>query len=107
MKVFLYRMSYTLLVLSMFCVYAVNKSLTLSRVTAELEWTCVSKWLENNTPCYYSYILYVTILLGMAFLLQWASKFLPIIDMPKGNITSIEPASDGMMITYFGLFFLH
>ena len=43
--------------------------------------------------------------IGLAFLLQCASTFMPNIDMPKGNITSIEPASDGMMITYFGLFF--
>jgi hypothetical protein len=97
---------YTLLALSLvFFTYAVNNDLTLDSVARKFEWTCFSQWLETNIPSYCSYILYVSILIGLAFLLQCASKFLPNIDMPKGNITSIEPASDGMMITYFGLFF--
>ena len=99
-------MSYIFSALSIaFPVYAVNKSLTLDCMAAELKWTCFSQWLETNIPSYCSYFLYVSILIGLAFLLQCASKFLPNIDMPKGNITSIEPASDGMMISYFGLFF--
>lgn len=101
-----YKPLYTLLSLSMvFFVYAVNKGLTLHCVAIKMEWTCVSQWLGEKIPSYCSYILYVSILLGLAFLLQCASKFLPNIDMPEGNIASIEPASDGMMITYFGLFF--
>lgn len=106
MKVFIYRLSYTLLALSLvFFVYAVNKDLTLNYLVSKLEYPYVSQWLNNNIPSYVSYILYIGILIGLAFLLQYTSRFLPKIDMPEGNIISIEPASDGMMITYFGLFF--
>ncbi len=101
-----YKPLYTLLALSLvFFVYAVNNDLTLDSVAGKFEWTCVSQWLKDNIPSYGSYFLYIFILIGLAFLLQCASKLLPNIDMPEGNITSIEPASDGMMITYFGLFF--
>ena len=101
-----YKPLYTLLALSLvFFVYAVNNDLTLDCVAGKFEWTCVSQWLKDNIPSYGSYIIYIFILIGLAFLLQRASKLLPNIDMPEGNITSIEPASDGMMITYFGLFF--
>jgi len=106
MKVFIYRLSYTLLALSLvFFVFAVNKDITIDFLANKLEWTCVSKFLKNNIPSYYSYVLYVSILIGFAFLLQYTSRFLPKIDMPEGNVVTIEPASDGMMITYFGLFF--
>lgn len=106
MRVFIYRLFYTLLALSLvFFVYAVNKNLTIDFLASKLEWTCISQFLKDNLPGFYSYVFYIAFLIVMAFLLQYASRFLPKIDMPEGNIISIEPASDGMMITYFGLFF--
>lgn len=103
---FLYKPLYTFLSLSMvFFVYAVNNGMTLHYVAARFKWIDISQWIENNIPSCGSYILYVFILIGLAYLLQCVSTLLPSIDMPEGNIISIEPASDGMMITYFGLFF--
>ena len=58
MKVFIYRLSYTLLALSLvFFVYAVNKDLTLNYLVSKLEYPYVSQWLNNNIPSYVSYIL--------------------------------------------------
>ena len=49
MKVFIYRLSYTLLALSLvFFVYAVNKDLTLNCLASKLEYPYVSQWLKNN-----------------------------------------------------------
>ena len=106
MKVFIYRLFYTLLALSLvFFVYAVNNGITLDNIAAKLEWTSVSQWIENYIPSYCSYVLYFSILIGFALLLRYASRTLPYIGIPNGHIISVEPASDGMMITYFGLFF--
>lgn len=106
MKQFLYKLFYTVQALSLvFFIYAVNKNLTLDCVATKLELTCVSLWLEKNIPSFCSYLIYIIILIFLELILQKASKCLPYVDISKGKIASIEPASDGMMITYFGLFF--
>lgn len=54
---------------------------------------------------FFSYLIYFLILIVVAVLLVYFLKKLPSLDMPKGKIKTIDPVNDGMMITYFGLFF--
>ena len=106
MKTFLYKLVYTFLALSMAVfVYAVNKSLSIDRVFDKMGCKDCSVWLSDHIPAVFSYVLYLGVLIGIAFALKHFSRSLTYIDMSEGNVKSIEQASDGMMLTYFGLFF--
>lgn len=106
MKTFLYKFFYTALALSMAVfVYVVNKGITLDVVFGKLGWNSSSVWLKTHIPTVISFVIYLVLMIGFAFLLRWASRMLIPTDMAEGAVKIIEPASDGMMITYFGLFF--
>lgn len=106
MKKNIYKLLYTLLALSMvFEIYAINNHLTLNEVANKIKWKCDWQWLENSWVNYISYLLYIVLLVLFVWILQKNTpRLLPHINEIQ-NISSIEPASDGMMITYFGLFF--
>ena len=96
----------TLLSLSViFLVFAIKEGKTLDKVSTDLELINASQWFDNNIPDFGSYILYVTILLILMWLLYWSKKILPHFDMQQQNEITIEPMGSEMMIAYFGLFF--
>ena len=105
-KSFINKFFYTLLALSIsFFIYAVNKGITLDRLFDKVGLETCATWFKDNVPGFVSFILYLIILIGLALLSQLGIKKLISIDISKDSIKTIEPASEGMMLTYIGLFF--
>lgn len=106
MRTFIYKLLYTTLALSLTVfVYVVNKGHSLEKMLDKWEFKDTASWFSEHVPSWVSYMFYLLILMTAAFLMSKASRLLVKREVESKSIESIEPAGDGMMVTYFGLFF--
>lgn len=105
MKSFLYRFFYTALTLSLsILVFAVNKGHKLDRLFTWIGLDFASNLFKSFSPII-SYTIYILVLLLLALLMARISTCLTYINIPSSSVKLIEPAGEGLMLTYLGLFF--
>lgn len=105
MKSIIYRFFYTALALSLsIVVYAVNNGYKLDSLFVWTGFDFASN-LFKSIPPIISYIICIVVLLLLALLMARISRCLTCINISSSSIRLIEPAGEGLMLTYLGLFF--
>lgn len=102
----IYKFFYTALALSMtLFVYAVNNDYIIKEILDDCGCFETATWVNIYISPFWSYVVYLLLMALGAFALSFVSRYLPSISIEEGNVKTIEPAGEGMMLTYFGLFF--